>query len=153
MLEQAQDCSIYIPTDEEASKYYLEIPYEGPSEGDHNGWGGHLSTYERTPEIRKEISERMKKVNSENDYWKKGIEAAKGKVKGQPQSKEHKANKAKSKSRAVTIEGITYKSQKDAANILGYSTAAISTWVKKQGRSNISIPKGSNQYTKRRVYG
>ena len=32
LLEQAQDCSIYIPTDEEASKYHLEIPYEIPED-------------------------------------------------------------------------------------------------------------------------
>ena len=69
-------------------------------------------------------------------------------ITGVPQTEEHKRKKAESKSREIEIEGVLYKSGKEASEKLGYCPGAISAWAKKNGsRYGISIPKGSNQCT------
>jgi hypothetical protein len=77
-----------------------------------------------------------------------GWEPATKAITGIPQTEEHKKKRAESKCREVEIEGVLYKSGKEAAEKLGYCPGAISTWVKRnRSRYGISIPKGSNQYT------
>lgn len=84
------------------------------------------------------------------DKWGSAVgwEIATKAIKGVPQSENHKKKRAESKSREIEIEGVLYKSGKDAAEKLGYCPGAISAWAKKNGsRYGITIPKGSNQYT------
>ena len=69
---------------------------------------------------------------------------------GVPQTKEHIEKRAMAKSRAIQIDGVTYKSGKEAATLLGYSVSTISVWAKNNGsRFGITIPTGSNQYVNR----
>lgn len=81
-----------------------------------------------------------------NDYKRKMSEKLKGRV----QSKEWKEKKASSLRREIEIEGVLYSSGKEAANTLGYTSSAISTWAKRNGsRYGIKIPTGSNQWINR----
>jgi len=84
------------------------------------------------------------------DKWGSAVgwEIATKAIRGVPQSEDHKKKRAESKSREIEIEGVLYKSGKDASEKLGYCPGAISAWAKKNGsRYGITIPKGSNQYT------
>jgi len=130
--------SIYTPSEQFCKELYYPISYEAPADISEE--------FARLSELHSEF---MKNINAHNDYWKKGVKAAAKAVRGTTQTEQHKARKAKSKSRQVTIEGITYSSGKLAAETLGYSTSTISSWIKQQGRTNINIPKGSNQYINR----
>tara|TARA_B110000285_G_C14553732_1_gene350387 strand:+ start:43 stop:420 length:378 start_codon:yes stop_codon:yes gene_type:complete len=68
----------------------------------------------------------------------------------QPQSKEHKAKRAKAKCREIEIEGVLYSSGVAAAKILNYGVGTISNWATKNGsRYGITIPIGSNQWINR----
>ena len=67
---------------------------------------------------------------------------------GKKQSVDHITKRTKNQYKEIEIEGILYKSGKEASKELGYSPGAISAWAKKNGsRYGITIPKGSNQYT------
>jgi hypothetical protein len=69
-------------------------------------------------------------------------------ITGVPQTEEHKRRRAESKSREIEIEGILYKSGKEAADKLGFKPSTICVWAKKNGsRYGITIPKGHNQHT------
>lgn len=67
------------------------------------------------------------------DKWGSAVgwEIATKAIKGVPQSENHKKKRAESKSREIEIEGVLYKSGKDAAEKLGYCPGAISAWAKK----------------------
>jgi len=96
---------------------------------------------------KNKISATLKKTNSKNDYWKKGVELAKNATKGKNQSLQHKQKRAAAQYKKVEIEGILYNSGNEAARKLGYSTSTISSWVRSQGsRFGIKIPNGTNQY-------
>ena len=71
-------------------------------------------------------------------------------VLGSKQSDEHKRKRAVSKSRSITIDGVLYSSQKEAAEALGCSTGFISKIIREQrGSRDIRLrPMGANQYTK-----
>lgn len=112
--------------------------------------GGQGGSYIMPEETKVKLSKKLKQTNAVNDYWKKGVNAAAEKIRGTHQSDSHKSKRAKAKSREVEIEGVLYSSGKEAAEKLGYTAGAISSWVKKNGsRYNINIPSGSNQYKKR----
>ena len=112
-------------------------------------WG--IEPYERTPERRKALSKKMKKVNAESDYWKTGIENAAKANTGRKLTQEHKDASARGCFKEIEIEGVTYKSGKEAAKALNVIAPTISNWVKKNNgsRYGIKIPTGSNQYTRR----
>jgi len=80
--------------------------------------------------------ERKQKIRETNK--RKGInfvstgatDAARCAVLGSKQSAEHKAKKAKAKSRRVVINGIIYDSGRAAAKALNVATSTISLWIK-----------------------
>ena len=72
------------------------------------------------------------------------------KLKGTKQSEEHKLKKAKSLSKSITIDGVSYTSQKAAAAALNCSEGFIKKMIDEQGGSRDikSRPMGANQYTR-----
>jgi hypothetical protein len=61
---------------------------------------------------------------------------------GRPQTEDHKLKRAMAKSRSVTVNGIEYKSQKEAAINNNVNPTVIVNLIKVQGR-NITIKKGN----------
>ena len=101
-------------------------------------------------DTKKILSDKMKIVNAENDYWKKGVKSASEKLLGSKQTIEHKSKKSKKLNLEIEIDGITYSSGKEAAAAFNVVPSAISQWAKKNGsRYGIISPTGSNQYVNR----
>ena len=116
------------------------------TDGGEGGLGG--KTYERTPETNLKMVETM--ANRGLNFVNNGAtEAARIYNTGRKQTAEHIKKRVKGQSIPLTIEGVVYPSAKTASDALGYSASTICTWAKNQGRENICIPTGSNQWVNR----
>ena len=98
------------------------------ADGGQGGIGG--NQFVRTPEYKSQISETMKIVSADNDYWKVGLEAARASCLGKEQSKEHVAKRMQNKYKKVIVNGVLYNSCTEASVSLGVSTSTISARLK-----------------------
>ena len=120
---------------------------------EHGCWQDKLAWHGLSGRIGKEeiLREKSRQGALDNPHCQRAATIAAAKVtKGKNQSSAHIAKKAKSKSRAIEIDGVLYESGVAAAKALGLYASTISSWAKKNGsRMGINSPTGSNQYIKR----
>ena len=128
-------------------KYYNTYALDG--NGYNYSYGGDGGGRVVTEEQRKIMSENHKRLGV-SPVKNGATEAARLYHTGRPQSKEHIEKRTKNQGKEVEIEGITYKTGREAALALGYRDSTICNWIRKnKSRYNITIPKGSNQYISR----
>jgi len=114
--------SIYIASAEDIKKQFGYFPIEAPT--------------------REQLKEEYCNVGGNPLMQKIATEAARLVNTGRPQTKEHKLKRAMAKSRSVIVNGIEYKSQKEAAINNNILPSVICELIKAQGRT-ITLEKGN----------
>ena len=128
ILEETEDQDYALHVLEEFHiRKHNSHAYDG--HGYNYSYGGNGAGRPVTEERKRKISDTIRRKQI-NFVTTGATEAARLAVLGTKQSQEHKLKKAKSISRQVTIDGVTYPSGRAAAKALNVKPSTISSWIK-----------------------